>query len=746
MSLILLTIFTAFPTCKAYQFKSKTYIVQLTSPQGQHLSLDHRPHDLEQRYSLFLSKIGNDNTTSKLWKPIRIIHAYHHAVTGFAAQMSSEQANAIQNMRGVVSVSPERHFRLHTTHSAQFLGLSHNSGLWKDSNHGKGIIIGVLDTGTTPHHPSFHDFGVPTPPERWKGRCEVGVRQYCNNKLIGMRNFVRSTSSPLDTLGHGTHTSSTAAGNFVDNANIFGNFNGTATGMAPFAHLAMYKVCNREYCSESDSIAGMDAAIGDGVDVLSISFGGASVPFYRDSMAISAFKAIQKGIFVSCSGGNSGPFKGTLSNTVPWVLTVGASTTDRRIRTTVYLGNKKLIDGESLYQPKSFHQKLMPLVYPGGNGDYKAATCSRGSLDNIDVNGKVVLCDMGGTIWTVDKGRVVKDAGGAAMVLRNGIACPETTVPEAHVLPASNVGYKEGLEIIKYLNSTSSPVATILQHGTILGVKSAPEVACFSSRGPNLASPGILKPDIIGPGVDILAAWPLLMPMMTKLPTFKIMSGTSMACPHLAGVAALLKSRHPEWSPAAIKSAMMTTASQVSLYGKPIVDHETDLPADMFAIGAGHVNPSKANDPGLVFDIQPDDYIPYLCGLGYTTKQISMIVKKPFSCIKSIKETELNYPSFVVTLKSDDTKTYSRSVTNVGMPNSIYTIGNVSVPQGVRVCIVVDTSSQRLRFIAMYQKLTYNITFTRDIMDKVKSRYGQGYMTWVSGKYSVRTPFLFNFF
>nr|GFC15810.1 subtilisin-like protease SBT1.2 [Tanacetum cinerariifolium] len=394
--------------------------------------------------------------------------------------------------------------------------------------------------------------------------------------------------------GHGTHTSSTAAGNFVGNVNIYGNANGTAAGMAPLAHLAIYKVCGQDSCPESNIIAGMDAAIEDGVDVISLSLGGQSAPFYQDYIAIGTFAAIQKGIFVTCSAGNSGPSKSTLSNEAPWILTVGASTMDRKIRTTVYLGNNKLLDGESLYQPKNFHQKLVPLVYPGRKGDHSAAQCSRGSLDNINVKGKVVLCDMGGVIDGIEKGMVVKDARGAAMILANTkTVCPESTVPDPHVLPASNIGYKEGVEIKKYLSSsTSSPsVATILHRGTILGVKSAPEVACFSSRGPNLASPGILKPDIIGPGV-----------------------------------AALLKRTNPEWSPAAIKSAIMTTATQESLNGKPIVD-ERELPADVFAIGAGHVNPPKANDPGLVFDIKPDDYILYLCGLGYTTKQIRMIAK-----------------------------------------------------------------------------------------------------------------------
>nr|XP_043615764.1 subtilisin-like protease [Erigeron canadensis] len=713
----------------------KTYIVHLSSPEDQ--VIPQQSHDLEEWYYSFLSNITYTNSITE--KP-KIVYAYHHVITGFSAKMSAEQAEAMTNMIGVAEVRPESLFQLHTTHSQQFLGLHHYStGLWKGSNYGKGTIIGILDSGITPGHVSFHDKGVPPPPARWKGKCEIAG---CNNKLIGMRNFVLTERSPVDEQGHGTHTSSTAAGNFVANANIFGYANGTASGTAPHAHLAMYRVCDQQYCSESNLLAGMDAAITDGVDVLSISLGGRSAPFYRDALAICAFAAIQKGIFVSCSAGNSGPFMSSLSNESPWVLTVGASTMDRKIRTTVYLGNKKLIDGESLYQPKNFIQKLMPLVYPGKKGDYNAATCRRGSLNGIDVKGKVVLCDLGGMIEAIEKGEVVKDAGGAAMILANAGSCPETTEPQVHVLPASNVGYKEGVKIKRYLSSTSSPIAAILFRGTVIGIKSAPQVACFSSRGPSLASPGILKPDIIGPGVDVLAAWPNVVNYRPHIKTtFNLLSGTSMACPHLAGIAALLKSTHPKWSPAAIKSAIMTTASQVSLNNKFIAD-ERKLPADIYDIGAGHVSPSKANNPGIVFDIQPHDYIAYMCGLGYTNEQIRMIVKRHFYCIKSIPEAELNYPSFVVALKSGDRKAYSRTVTNVGIARSTYTIGNVSLPQGVHMVI---SRPQGLRFIAMNQKLTYKLTFSRDYTDKIRGPYGQGYMTWISGKYSVRTPFLFMF-
>ncbi|KAJ0779956.1 putative cucumisin [Helianthus annuus] len=717
-------IFNVFPT-KADDLK--TYIVHLSLPEGQDFS---QTHEIEEWYNSFLSKIPSSSNE----KP-KMVYAYHHVITGFAAKLSVDQAEALENLSGVVSVRPESVYQLQTTRSSYFLGLRQDSGLWKDSNKGKGVIIGVMDTGVTPGHPSFNDNGVPAPPSTWKGKCEVAG---CNNKLIGLRSFVHG-SSPLDEDGHGTHTSSTAAGNSVDNANVFGMANGTASGMAPLAHLAMYKVCTDD-CLLSDILAGMDAAIKDGVNVMSLSLGGDQLPFHEDSMAIGAFNAMQKGIFVSFAAGNEGPLDSSLSNEAPWMLTVGASTIDRRITTSVLLGNKKIFYGESLYQPKGFDHKLRPLVYPGKDGDLLAALCVEGSLDHIDVKGKVVVCDVGNIDNTV-KGQVVKDAGGAAMIIANYILCGASIAAEAHVLPASFVGYKEGDEIKKYLNSTSSPTATILFKGTVAGAKTDPEVSYFSSRGPNSQSPGILKPDIVGPGVDILAAWNESVDHQKGAKAaFNVVRGTSMACPHLAGIAALIKSVHPEWSPAAIKSAIMTTASQVNRNGHAIIE-ERERPANVFAIGSGHVNPPKAHEPGLVFDIQPDDYIPYLCGLGYTPEHVQTIVKKKVNCSKTIPEAQLNYPSFAISLKRGDSKTYSRTVTNVGMANSTYTIRDISVPQGVSI----SSHPQELSFTGLHQKLTYKVTFTRGKKDNAKGPYGQGHMAWISGKYTVRTPFSFKF-
>ncbi|KAK2989130.1 hypothetical protein RJ640_027204 [Escallonia rubra] len=706
--------------------KFRTYIVHVSVPDGQTFT---ESETLDSWYNSFLP-----TTTSGLNDQSRMVHTYRNVVSGFAARLSPEEVKAMEKKDGFVSATPQRMLSLHTTHTPNFLGLHQNLGFWKGSNYGKGIIIGLMDSGITPNHPSFSDEGVPPPPRKWKGKCQLKGKA-CNNKLIGARSFV-SGESVVDADGHGTHTASTAGGNNVKDANVFGQANGTASGMAPLAHVAMYKVCSDDGCFDSDILAGMDAAIEDGVDVLSLSLGGPSLPFFDDSIAIGAFGAVQKGMFVSCSAGNSGPVNTTLSNEAPWILTVGASTVDRRIRATALLGNKEELDGESIFQPKDFPTTLLPLVFPGQNGDQNAAWCADGSLKNADVKGKVVLCQRGGGIARLAKGQTVKDAGGAAMILMNQEPDGDSTLADPHVLPATHVGYVAGSKILSYITSTSSPTATILFKGTVIGVPYAPEVTSFSSRGPSFSSPGILKPDIIGPGVSILAAWPFSVENRTDTrATFNVVSGTSMSCPHLSGIAALLKSAHPTWSPAAIKSAIMTTAGLLNLDGKPIVD-ERFLQADLFAIGAGHVNPSSANDPGLVYDIQPDDYIPYLCGLGYTSKQVEVIVHHKVSCSKksSIPEAELNYPSFAITLGTND-QTYTRTVTNVGEANSSYTV-EIFPPPGVSVSVM----PYRLDFSEVNQQLTYSVTFTPSNEDVITPEFVQGYVKWSSDKHFVRSP------
>lgn len=711
----------------------QTYIVHVMQPEGRVFAAT---EDLESWHKSFLPSMtaSSDDQT-------RLLYSYKTVISGFSARLTQEEVKVMELMDGFVAAHPERVFRQKTTHTPNFLGLNRQAGIWKDSNFGKGVIIGVLDGGVFPSHPSFSGAGIPPPPAKWKGRCDFNVSE-CNNKLIGAQSFNLAAMAlkgakaepPIDEDGHGTHTASTAGGAFVQNADVLGNAKGTAVGMAPYAHLAIYKVCFGEPCPESDILAALEAAVHDGVDVISISLGEDSVPFFQDSTAIGSFAAIQKGIFVSCAAGNSGPFNGTISNEAPWILTVGASTLDRRIVASAALGNGLVFDGESLFQPKDFPSTLLPLVYAGVNGKAESAFCAEGSLKNISVKGKVVVCERGGGIGRIDKGVEVKNAGGAAMILLNAETDGFSTSADAHVLPAAHVTHAAGLNIKAYINSTATPTATILFKGTVIGDSTSPAVASFSSRGPNLASPGILKPDIIGPGVNVLAAWPFPLDNNTKAAsTFNIISGTSMSCPHLSGIAALLKSSHPYWSPAAIKSAIMTSADLINLQGKLIFD-ETLQPADVLATGAGHVNPSKATDPGLVYDIQPDDYIPYLCGLGYKDSEVSILAHRPITCSKvsSIPEGELNYPSFSV--KLGPSQTFTRTVTNVGAPYSTYSV-KVNAPQGVYVTVKPST----LYFTKMNQKMSYSVTFSSGSGGKAGS-FTQGFITWASAKHVVRSP------
>ncbi|PIM97197.1 Cucumisin [Handroanthus impetiginosus] len=639
----------------------ETYIVQVDAPDGLFTQLELEAR-LGRWYDSFLPAVtAGDSNEGK-----RMIYSYRNVFKGFAARLSAEEVKAMEKKMGFVSARPERKLSLHTTHSPNFLGLNQNMGFWKDSNYGKGVIIGVLDTGVFPEHPSFSDEGMPPPPAKWKGKCDFNLTSSCNNKIIGARYFNSFDDSPLDDEGHGTHTASTAAGTFVKGANVFGNANGTAVGIAPLAHLAIYKVCSVS-CSESDIIAAMDTAIDDGVDILSLSLGGFSSDFHSDFVALGAFSAMEKGILVSCSAGNSGPFNSSLSNEAPWILTVGASTIDRKLRATAVLGKGEQFDGESSFQPSDFPPTKLPLVYAGmlNTSDRQLPFCTEASLNKTDIRGMIVVCEVGSTT-RIAKGRAVKA-------------------------------------------------------GTIIGDDRAPVVAAFSSRGPNWASPGILKPDILGPGVNILAAWPVSVENNTNTnSTFNIISGTSMSCPHLSGIAALLKSAHPDWSPAAIKSAIMTTADVVNLAQNPIED-ERFLPANIFATGSGHVNPSRANNPGLVYDIKPEDYIPYLCGLNYTNREVGTILQRKVNC------SEDSFGSAA--------QTYSRTVTNVGEPNSSYVV-EVVPPPGIDVRVEPST----LDFLEVNQKLQYQVTFSARLNSTANIGYLQGYLRWNSSKHSVRSP------
>lgn len=551
--------------------------------------------------------------------------------------------------------------------------------------------------------------------------------------------------SARDAQGHGTHTASTAAGDMVRKASYFGQAKGIATGMRFTSRIAAYKACWAIGCANTDVIAAIDRAILDGVDVISLSLGGSSRPFYVDPVAIAGFGAMQKNIFVSCSAGNSGPTASTVSNGAPWLMTVGASYTDRTFPAIVRIGSRKRIVGSSLYKGKSL--KNLPLAFnktAGGGGG--AEFCVRDSLKRELVEGKIVICLRGASGRTA-KGEEVKRSGGAAMLLVSTEAEGEELLADPHVLPAVSIGFSDGKTLLNYLAGAPNASASIRFRGTAFGA-TAPIVAAFSSRGPSVAGPEIAKPDIVAPGLNILAGWspfagPSLLRSDPRRVQFNIISGTSMACPHVSGIAALIKSVHGDWSPAMIKSALMTTARLTDNRNLPIGDMGaagSESAATAFALGAGQVDPTRAVDPGLVYDTSTVDYLNYLCSLNYTSERILLFSGTTYTCPSNVLSAgDLNYPSFAVNfLNGANSKTvrYKRTVTNVGSPACEY-MAHVEEPKGVKVRV----EPKVLKFQKVRERLSYTVTFVAEEASRNSSSSPSfGTLVWICDKYKVRSP------
>ncbi|KAK4266084.1 hypothetical protein QN277_027056 [Acacia crassicarpa] len=713
-------------------------------------------------YSANLQSLSSSST------PDSLLYAYTSAYNGFAASLDPTEADALRRSDSVLDVYEDTVYTLHTTRTPEFLGLETQSGSWQGHNTlgieqaSHDVIIGILDTGVWPESKSFDDTGMPEIPTRWRGECESGPdfnKSSCNKKLIGARSFSRGfhmasggsymrkekeAVSPRDRDGHGTHTASTAAGSPVANANLLGYARGTARGMAPQARVAAYKVCWSTGCFASDILAGMDRAIQDGVDVLSLSLGGGSAPYFRDTIAIGAFAAMERGIFVSCSAGNSGPGKASVANVAPWIMTVGAGTLDRDFPAYVSLGNKKRFIGVSLYSGKGMGDRPVGLVYDKGSNS-STSMCMPGSLDPSVVRGKVVICDRGINA-RVEKGAVVRDAGGVGMILANTAASGEELVADSHLLPALEVGRKVGDEIREYVRTDPNPTAILSFGGTVLNVTPSPVVAAFSSRGPNLVTPQILKPDVIGPGVNILAGWseaigPSGLAQDTRKTQFNIMSGTSMSCPHISGLAGLLKAAHPDWSPSAIKSALMTTAYTHDNTNSTLRDAASGGFSTPMAHGAGHVDPQKALSPGLVYDASASDYIAFLCSLRYRPEQIQLIAKRPnVNCSRRFADPgQLNYPTFSVVFGSKRVARYTRTLTNVGEAGSVYDVA-ATVPSSL---VAITVKPTKLVFNNVGESRRYTVTFVskKGADSSIRSEFGS--IVWSNDNHQVASPVAF---
>ncbi|KAJ8769982.1 hypothetical protein K2173_009064 [Erythroxylum novogranatense] len=741
----------------------KSYIVYLGAHEhsryGRQVTDSHQERATNSHHEFLASFLKSTEKAKEA-----IIYSYNKHINGFSALLEEEEAAQIAQHPNVVSVFPSRGKKLHTTHSWEFLnqeknGVIHAKALMNRARYGEDVIIANLDTGVWPESKSFSDEGYGPVPSRYYGICQNNTREGvpCNKKIIGARfyskDYERAIGSPLDTKtksprdfdGHGTHTLSTAAGDFVPGASTFGKCNGTAKGGSPKARVAAYKVCWPQVgdaeCMDGDILKGFDDAINDGVDVLSMSLGGPPMDYFEDALAIGSFHAVKNNVVVVASAGNSGPEWWTVSNAAPWMITVAAGTIDREITNFAVLGNGERLKGLSLTNATAPDNKFYPLVTAdklnaANVSSADAGYCYQGSLDPCKAKGKIILC-MRGYNGREEKSSAAAAAGAVGMILYNTEEFGDDLESDPHFVPATHVTYKSSQVIFAYLNSTNNPVGYITNAETKFDMR-APSPAEFSSRGPNYVTPDILKPDVTAPGVDILAAYSLAVAREEgddrRVP-FERLSGTSMSCPHVSGVVGLLKTLHPDWSPAAIRSAIMTSARTRDNWHHTMVDWDSSESIP-FTHGSGYIRPNRAMDPGLVYDMSEYDYIHFLCATGYNDTMLQAFNQgpRPYKCPESASLLDFNYPSFT-TLSFTGKAIFSRRVTNVGKPGTY--VPRIIEPYGISV--KVEPSS--LKFERVGEELSFKLTLEAK-SKPAAMEYLIGALHWTDGHHYVRSPII----
>ncbi|AET01150.2 subtilisin-like serine protease [Medicago truncatula] len=666
----------------------------------------------------------------------RLVRSYNRSFNGFAAILNDQQREKLIGMRGVVSVFQCQNYHLKTTRSWDFLGFPQS--IKRDKLLESGLVVGVIDSGIWPESKSFTDKDlfsmidqalVPFQ-KKWRGVCAGGGNFTCNKKIIGARSY-GSDQSARDYGGHGTHTASTASGREVEGVSFYDLAKGTARGGVPSSKIVVYKVCDKDgNCSGKDILAAFDDAIADGVDIITISIGSQiAVEFLKDPIAIGSFHAMEKGILTVQAAGNSGPKPSSVSSVAPWLFSIAATTVDRQFIDKLILGNGKTFIGKSINIVPSNGTKF-PIVVcnaqacPRGYGSPEMCEC----IDKNMVNGKLVLCGTPG-------GEVLAYANGAIGSILN-VTHSKNDAPQVSLKPTLNLDTKDYVLVQSYTNSTKYPVAEILK-SEIFHDNNAPTVASFSSRGPNPLVLEIMKPDISAPGVDILAAYSPLAPPSDDINDkrqvkYSIESGTSMACPHVAGVVAYVKSFHPDWSPASIKSAIMTTA-------KPVNGTYNDL-AGEFAYGSGNVNPKQAVDPGLVYDITKEDYVRMLCNYGYDANKIKQISGENSSCHGASNRSfvkDINYPALVIPVESHKNFNVKihRTVTNVGSPNSSYTATVIPIQN-----IKISVEPKILSFRSLNEKQSFVVTVVGGA--ESKQMVSSSSLVWSDGTHRVKSPII----
>ncbi|CAI5958133.1 unnamed protein product [Closterium sp. NIES-64] len=654
-----------------------------------------------------------------------VAHSYRYVTNGFAATLTAGQIRRLRNHPSVLSVRPSQRVYKASTDTPTFLRLP--GSLWAEAggqrSAGEGVVVGVVDTGIWPDHPSFADDGsYAAPPATWRGTCQTSKDfPRCNRKLIGARYFVsgfrqaygrESLSadwlSARDADGHGTWCASAAAGNAnVSVALARGQTAGLANGMAPRARVAMYKVFWSNYNSGgvtatwADIEAAVNRAVADGVDVLSLSLGGLdpSADYFDD---LPYFYANAAGTVVVYAAGNEGPppysssMYRTISNFSPFYLTVGASTISRRYLTNLTLADGTVLTLEGLGGGSVNTQNVgivdSVLAKSSSVTNFKAVYCYGSSLNSAKVSGRILVCQYGGGATLETKIREAIARGARALLVMNVPESARYYLPYDSRLPMMYVDAAAAATIRTFIRSQTTPTASLAtSYVTDPAAAVAPVTASFSSTGP-VANPDVavgatyptndvLKPDVIAPGVSLWGAWRGSSLATKTTARFNMISGTSMATPHIAGIAALLIQRNPSWTAPQVMSAMMTTASTTNNLGIPI-STSSGAPASPFDMGQGHVDPERLLDPGLTYPAAPAHYLNFLAGQNMTRARL--LVSRNTS-LNAIPAYNLNRPQISVS-RLRGVVNVTRWVVNTATVVSNYT-GEVVPPFGASVTL-----------------------------------------------------------
>lgn len=635
---------------------------------------------------------------------------------GVSVQLPADQAKNLLEIPGVVAVQADALNQPLTDSSPAFIGApTLYQALGSSTRAGSGVVVGILDSGVWPEHPSFADPGLPAPPRLPKGQkrvCNFGDNPLtpavdvfkCTNKLIAGQPFLETynrqnhtppevyPTSARDSNGHGTHTASTSAGSPVADAQTLGVSRGPVQGIAPGAHVAVYKVCGADGCFSSDSADAVQQVVKDGVDVINFSISGGTNPF-TDPVELAFLDAYGAGVFVAASAGNDGPGAGTANHLSPWVTTVGASTQTRAFQSTLTVtgaGAPFVTTGASITAGAGPAPVVLASAAPYGD-----ALCQK-KADPGTFTGKIVACQRG-TNARVDKG-VNVDAGGAAgMILYNPTLQDVET--DNHWLPTVHLA--DGTAFLDYLSKNPGATATFTA-----GVKADGQgdvMAAFSSRGPAGKS---IKPDVTAPGVEILAGHTPTPESSTEGPSgqyFQAIAGTSMSSPHVAGAAALLRALHKNWTPGQIKSALMTTATTA------VVKQDTTTPADAYDMGAGRIDLTRAGNPGVTFD--------------ESARNLRQAADDPVA-VANLNQPSINVPTLPGTVQ------VQRTATNVTGGTIRYTTSAVA-PDGTTIDVRPRSFTLRK---GQTQDLTITIDATKRKPDPKTPLFGQVNLTEVGGQ------------